>query len=271
MIYRSSHRSQQDPMDFASLLGIISGLGLIVGAIALQGPLSQFIHGPSAMIVVGGTIAATLLTFPFRDVWAGFRAAVFVFQDDDPNEKNLIEAMVELSRLTRRQGLLALQDIKTESPFLKRACTLIADSADEASIRESLRIEIESLKKRHYIVHDVFRKMSGYAPAFGMLGTLIGLVQMLAGLNDPSSVGPAMSVALLTTFYGSLLSTVIFLPIAGKLKARTLRQVHSLEIIFEGASCILENNNPLVVHEKLSSFLAVGDRRPMKKQKGGPG
>lgn len=256
-------------MDIASLFGIISGLGLIVGAIVVQGPIKQFLHLPSAMIVVGGTVAATLLTFPFRDVWAAVRAAVFVFQSDEPDDNRMVQAMVELSRLTRRQGLLALQEVKTESPFLKRACMLIADSADDESIRATLRIEIESLKKRHFIVQDVFKKMSAYAPAFGMIGTLIGLVQMLARLSDPATVGPSMSVALLTTFYGSLLSTTIFLPVAGKLRARTLRQVHSLEIMFEGASCILENNNPLVVHEKLSSFVAATMRQSMRPTKGG--
>lgn len=217
------------------------------------------------MIVFGGTAAATLLTFPVREVTAALRAAVFVFRSEEPKDWQTVESMVELSRVTRRQGLLALQDIQTDSAFLRRACQLIADNADAGTIRATLRIEIESLKKRHFIVHDIFRRMSNYAPAFGMLGTLIGLVQMLAGLHDPASVGPAMSVALLTTFYGSTLSTLVLLPISGKLKARTLQQVHTLEIIFEGACCILENNNPMIVHERLSSFLASSERATDKE------
>ena len=117
------------------------------------------------------------------------------------------------------------------------------------------------------MVQDVFKKMGFYSPAFGMLGTLIGLVQMLSKLQDPSAIGPAMAVALLTTFYGSFLSTMLFLPIAGKLKVRTLIQVMELDIIFEGAISILENNNPMLVHEKLSSLVPKKDRKPMRSAK----
>ena len=127
---------------------------------------------------------------------------------------------------------------------MKKACRLIADSSEEDSIRAVLINEIESLKIRHFMVQDVFRKMGIYSPAFGMLGTLIGLVQMLSKLQDPSSIGPSMAVALLTTFYGSFLSTMLFLPIAGKLKVRTLTQVMELDIIFEGAISILGEQQP---------------------------
>ena len=118
---------------------------------------------------------------------------------------------------------------------------------------------------RHFVVQDVFRKMAMYAPSFGMLGTLIGLIQMLSLLASPDSLGPAMAIALLTTFYGTLLSTVIFLPIAGKLRSRTLAEVMNLEIIFEGAISILQDNNPLSVYEKLSSFIPAKKRKPLKK------
>ena len=147
------------------------------------------------------------------------------------------------------------------SVFLKRACNLIADAADEEMINKTLRTEINSLKARHYLIQDVFKKMALFAPSFGMLGTLIGLIQMLTKLNDPSALGPSMAVALLTTFYGSLLATVVFLPIAGKLNSRTMMEVLNLEIIFEGANCMLTNNNQISVYEKLSSFLPP-DQRP---------
>jgi chemotaxis protein MotA len=168
--------------------------------------------------------------------------------------------MLKLTNLSRQQGLLALANIKTKNKFLKKAAQLIADGADEEIIRNTLRLEIESLKARHAVGQDVFRKMGTYAPALGMLGTLIGLVQMLTRLRDPSSLGPAMAIALLTTFYGSLLSSLFFLPIAGKLKARTEAELLSLEIMFEGAISILENNNPLMVYEKLSAFIAPAKR-----------
>jgi chemotaxis protein MotA len=163
--------------------------------------------------------------------------------------------------------LLSLMDVKTSSPFLRRVCALIADAADEETLRSAMRIEIDSMQMRHFIVQDVFKKMAVYAPSFGMLGTLIGLIQMLSLLADPETLGPAMAVALLTTFYGSLLSTVIFLPIAGKLRSRTMLEVMNFEIIFQGALSILQDNNPLSVYEKLSSFVPAKKRKPMQQLK----
>lgn len=250
-------------MDLGSLVGIISGVSLIVTAIFLGGDIHNFVNVPGIMIVAGGTGATTLLTFRFKEVAAAFRAAFLVFTQESNDPNQMVATMVRLCQLSRREGLTKLGDIETESRFLKKACQLIADSSEEDVIRSALRNEIESLKIRHFMVQDVFRKMGIYAPAFGMLGTLIGLVQMLSKMQDPSSIGPSMAVALLTTFYGSFLSTMIFLPIAGKLKTRTITQVISLEITFEGATSILENNNPILIYEKLSSYIPKKDRKPL--------
>jgi len=179
----------------------------------------------------------------------------------------LINIMIKLGTISRRKGLLSLMDVKTNSPFLKRVCTLIADAADEDTLRSAMRTEIESMQMRHFIVQDIFKKMAIYAPSFGMLGTLIGLIQMLSMLADPDSLGPAMAVALLTTFYGSLLATVIFLPIAGKLRSRTMIEVMNFEIIYQGAVSILQDNNPMSVYEKLSSFVPAKKRKPMQNIK----
>ena len=255
-------------MDLGSLIGIISGISLIAAAIFEGGDVHNFVNIPGIMIVLGGTAATTLLTFRFKDVLAAFKAAFFVFAQDKNDPMKTVETMIKLCQLSRREGLMKVGDIKTESRFLKKACRLIADSSEEDSIRAVLINEIESLKIRHFMVQDVFRKMGIYSPAFGMLGTLIGLVQMLSKLQDPSSIGPSMAVALLTTFYGSFLSTMLFLPIAGKLKVRTLTQVMELDIIFEGAISILENNNPTLLYEKLSSLLPKKDRKPIRSAKG---
>lgn len=254
-------------MDLASLLGIVSGLGLIVTAIFLGGEVHHFLNVPGIMIVMGGTMAATLLTFQFKDVLTAFKSAYFVFSSPKQDPQELIDTMVKLGTISRRKGLLALMDVKTSSVFLKRVCTLIADAADEETLRSAMRTEIESMQMRHHVVQDVFRKMATYAPSFGMLGTLIGLIQMLSMLATPDNLGPAMAVALLTTFYGMLLSTVIFLPIAGKLRSRTLAEVMNFEIIFQGAVSILQDNNPLSVYEKLSSFVPAKKRKPMKSLK----
>ena len=247
-------------MDFASILGILSGLTLIVAAIFLRGDLTNFYNMAGLMIVLGGTAASTLLTFPLRDVLKAFKAAFFVLFEPKIDSNNMVKTMIQLSKLSRKSGLAALSKIKINNPILKKGCDLIADGAEESIIRNALRTEIESLKHRHLNIQDVFVKMATFAPAFGMIGTLIGLVQMLNHLTNPSGIGPAMAIALLTTFYGVLISTLFFLPIAGKLKIRTMSEVINLEIIFEGAISILQNNNSLMVFEKLSSFIPAKER-----------
>lgn len=256
-------------MDFASIVGILFGAALLVAAILLGGDVHNFINLPGVMIVFGGTLAATLITFQFKDVWAAVQAAVYIFTRDSTDPNATVETMVRLSRLCRKEGLMKLADVQSPSRFLRRACSLIADSSETEIIRAALRNEIESMKRRHFVVQDVFRKMAMFAPAFGMLGTLIGLIQMLSRLQDPASIGPAMAVALLTTFYGSLLSTMVFLPVAGKLKARTIVKVINLEIIFEGAVSILENSNSSMIYEKLITYIPARNRRALKSMNTG--
>ncbi len=251
-------------MDAASLIGIISGLALIIGAIFIGGDLQSFINVQGMMIVFGGTLAATLITFQFKDVVTAFLAAFFVFSEKKLDPNDMVQTMIELCTISRRQGLIALSRLEIEDDLLRKACNLIADGSKEDLIRDTLNIEIESMKQRHFVIQDVFRKMALYAPSFGMMGTLIGLVQMLRQLSNPETIGPSMAVALLTTFYGMLLATLFFLPIAGKLKDRTLVEVVNLEIIFEGAISILEDNNPIFVYEKLSSYIPAKKRRPRR-------
>lgn len=248
-------------MDFASLIGIISGLALIISAIFLGGSSDVFVNVPGIMIVGGGTLAATLLTVQFKDVLNGFKAAYFVFTRDKTNASDMIDTMIELSKISHRHGLLKMTHIKTESKVLKRACNLLAEAASEQVIRNTLQNEIDSLIARHFAIQEVFKRMASYAPAFGMLGTLIGLIQMLSKLDNPESIGPSMAVALLTTFYGSLLSTMVFSPIAGKLRARTLSEVTNLEIIREGSISILTNDQWAHVYEQLSAYLPENKRK----------
>ena len=251
-------------MDIASLTGIVAGLGLIMSAILMGGDFSLFVNIPGIMIVVGGTLSATLLTFPLNDVMSAFKAAVFVFSSKQDNPNDMVFTMIELCKITRKEGLVGLSKTKSDHAFVSKACMLISDGADEKIISDTLTIEIDAMKERHFIVQDVFTKMNAYAPAFGMIGTLIGLVQMLANLADPASVGPAMGVALLTTFYGAVLAFMIFGPIAGKLKSRTAQEVMNLQIIFDGASSITQDANPRMVYEKLSSYIPSSKRIEMK-------
>ena len=196
------------------------------------------------------------------------KAAAIVFSSDKHDWNEMVATMVELCTISRRQGLVALSKLEFDSRFLKKACQLISDGTKEDLIRDTMQIEIEAMRQRHSIVQDVFKKMGSYAPAFGMIGTLIGLVQMLNGLDDPSSVGPSMAVALLTTFYGSVYAFMFMNPIAGKLQARTAIEIVNLEIMFEGAASIVQENNPMVVYEKLSSFIPTTLRKPMDEKRG---
>lgn len=248
-------------MDFATLLGLITGLALVVTAIFMGGDISIFVDLPSFMIVFGGTFGTIFVAFPFEEVSQALKAVFKAFASRKVQVREVVATMVKIADISRREGLIALENVKTENMVLKKACQLIADNADPGLIHSTLSIEISSMKRRHKVGEEVFKRLGSLAPSFGMIGTLIGLVQMLANLADPKSIGPAMAVAIITTFYGTILSTVIFLPIATKLRARTLQEEVHLAVIFEGAKSILENNNPLLVSEKLSSFLAPGERK----------
>lgn len=251
-------------MDIATLFGIIAGFGLVVGAIFMGGNFADFVNLPGLMIVFGGTGAAILVTFPFEEVVQAVKGGLQVFGARNVKNRDVVNTMVRVAEISRREGLTALEHIKTENSLLKKACQLIADNADHALIRDTVMIEIATMRRRHNVSIAVFNRLGAFAPAFGMIGTLIGLVQMLTRLNDPAAIGPAMAVAILTTFYGALMANLLFLPIAGKLKARTLQEEVHLFIIFEGAKSILENNNPRLVHEKLSSFLLPQERRSVR-------
>jgi len=248
-------------MDIGTLGGIILGFGLVIGAILIGPEPSGFLDIPSLMIVFGGVAAATLISFPLEEVLQAFKASFRTFTAKRTQPTEVVDTMVQVAELSRREGLLALERVQTDNAVLKKALQLIADSADPGLINDTMALEIASMKRRHNISISVLSKMGGLGPAFGMIGTLIGLVQMLTQLSDPSTLGPAMAVAIITTFYGSLIANLIFNPLSAKLQARSNQEAANLMIIFEGAKSILENNNPRFVYEKLSSFLPPKDRK----------
>jgi chemotaxis protein MotA len=239
---------------------LTTGIGMVVAAILIDGSLWQYLDAPGAMIVFGGTLAAICVSHPMEEVIQAFHAGFKIFASRTVASQEVVNVMVRIAEISRREGLLALENIRTDNVVLKKACKLIADNAGPQLIQDTLRIEIHSLKRRHQIGETVFRSLGTFAPAFGLIGTLIGLVQMLARLNNPKSLGGAMAIALLATFYGALSANLFFLPVAGKLRARTQQEVLNLEIIFEGARCILQNNNPLLVRDKLMSFVPPKER-----------
>lgn len=249
-------------MDFITLLGMLAGLVMVFGSIYAHsaGNLLMYWDPFALMIVLGGTLASMFVAFPFEEVRQAMRAAFKVFASRKVQVREVVNIMVKIAEISRREGIVALENVKTENVVLKKACQLIADNADPALIKSTLSIEINAMKRRHKVAQDVFKRLGGLTPAYGMMGTLIGLVQMLSQLSTPDSIGPAMAMALLTTLYGSVFSTMIFLPMGAKLQARTLQEQLQLEVIFEGAKSILVNNNPMLVYEKLSSYLPPEER-----------
>ncbi len=205
-------------MDLATLIGIVAGFGLVGATIAMGPDPGGFIDIPSVLIVLGGTFAATLICFPFEEFLQAFKAASKTFTSKRTMPEEVVDVMVQIAEISRREGILALERVETNNPLLKKAMQLIADNADPELIHSTVVIEISSMQKRHGINIGVFNKMAALAPAMGMLGTLIGLIQMLSQLSDPSALGPAMAVALITTLYGTILANFIFSPLATKLK-----------------------------------------------------
>ncbi|MCH8124636.1 MotA/TolQ/ExbB proton channel family protein [candidate division KSB1 bacterium] len=244
-------------MDLATIIGIFSGIGLIFTTIYLQGSLSSFIEVGSIFVVVGGTVAATLINYPFREILSVVGVVKNAFKATDQNPKDAIKTITEFAELARREGILALeskiQDV--DEPFLKQALQLAIDGTEPDLMRSILGTELSYLQQRHDLGQGIFKSMGTYAPAFGMIGTLIGLVIMLANMEDPSTIGPAMAIALITTFYGAVLANLIFLPISGKLKERSKQEVLIKELVMEGVFSLQSGENPRIIEQKLVSFI----------------
>ena len=246
--------------DIASYLGMATGLLLIVAFIFLDGSVKSFLNIPGLIIVIGGSVAGTILSYKGDDLKAAFKAFPLIFKSTQELPNDVMRNMLRMAMISRKQGLLKLSKMESESPYLQKALTILTDNPTASRFRKTMRIEIEALKTRHFRVQSIYKKMGVLCPAFGMLGTVIGLIKMLSRLDDPTSIGPAMAVALLTTFYGSFLSSMFFLPVANKLREKTLEEIYNMEIILEGGEALLEGEHPVFVYEKLSSFVAPSQR-----------
>ncbi len=250
-------------MDLATLLGIVSAFGLVIIAMSIGGGLGAFINLPSVMIVVGGTLGATLINYPLSDILGVVRVARNAFFSKKVRVGKIIEMLVDMSKISRREGILGLEntlkDIK--DPFFIKGMTLMIDGIEPGSLSELLNTEIDYTEERHRLGAEVFTTMGNFAPAMGMTGTLIGLVKMLMNMSDPSSIGPSMAVALITTFYGVILSNLIFLPIAGKLKTRSAQELTIKQLIMTGILSIQSGDNPRMLEQKLHSFVPPNERK----------
>ena len=247
-------------MDKATLVGIVTGFALILGSMAMGGSITAFANAPGLLIVVGGTIAATLINESLSHVIGAVKVAKNAFFERHVSSNAMIEQIVGLAAKARREGLVSLEDETIEDSFLARGVRLGVDGLSPEIIHATLASELSSLLKRHERGHKIFRFMGTTAPAMGMVGTLIGLVQMLQTLSDPAAIGPAMAIALLTTLYGAILAFLIFNPIAQKLEVRTGEETSHRRLAMMGVESILKGDNSLVIQSKLDSFLSPQER-----------
>ena len=245
-------------MDIATLMGIIVAFGLVISSILLGGPGAWFINYPSIMIVFGGTMGATLIAYPLSEVLSVFGVARNAFLYQSQPAGKLVPVIVDFAKKARQEGILSfesqLKDM--EDPFLAKGMRLAIDGMESNSIEDVLSTEIAYVEERHRLGAEIFSTMGAFAPAVGMLGTIIGLVQMLMQMEDPSSIGAPMAVALLTTFYGTLLANLLFLPIAGKLKTRSKQEILQKNLVIEGIISIQSGDNHRIVEQKLKAFLS---------------
>lgn len=247
-------------MDIATLVGLLGGFGIIIGAIASGGDMMLFFNVPSLLIVIGGTFMTTLMQVSLGDFLGSFGIALkaFFYKTDDP--KKLIEEAVQLADLARKNGLLALEGQEIGNDFLKQGVNLCVDGHDPALVNKLLTKDIDLTIQRHDIGQRMFKNMATMAPAMGMIGTLVGLVQMLANMSDPSSIGPAMAVALLTTLYGAIIANVFAQPLADKLSRASTMERTNKSLIIETISGIQEGMNPRVLEQLLNTYLPASKR-----------
>lgn len=252
------------------LIGIILGTALMISAIISSGPLERYMDGPSLLITFFGSLCALLISFPLRTLKKipALLKKLLIMPDDD--RKALIDKIVELSKKMRSQGVLSIEaDIaELDNEILVYGLEMVVDGTDRDTIKEILEVELEQTESRHSIGQEVFSKWGEYAPAFGMIGTLIGLIAMLGDLNDPSTIGTGMATALLTTLYGAFLANMIFLPIAKNLEVQTENEIKTYEMVIEGVIALQEGQNPRVIEQKLGSFISQSEQK--KEQKNAP-
>ncbi len=245
-------------MDLSTIIGVLAAFGMVLVGIMAGGPLTLFVDMPSVFITIGGTFGIIFINYPLKDVFGVFGVVKNVFFTQHRDAKGLIPLFVDFASRARREGILALESATEDlrDPFFKQGLELVIDGLEPQSIRDILETEIEHIEQRHIRGADILNSIGTFAPAMGMVGTLIGLVQMLQSMSDPSTIGPAMAVAIITTFYGAIMANLVALPMAGKLTMRSREEVLEKGMIIEGIMCISAGDNPRIVERKLHSFLA---------------
>ncbi|MCE5326308.1 MAG: MotA/TolQ/ExbB proton channel family protein [Planctomycetaceae bacterium] len=253
-------------MDIATAVGLLAGFGVITWSILMGGSVMLFIHVPSMLITVGGMLCATCIHFSMGQMLRIFGIIKKTLFYRMPDEQQLIQKMVNYSAINRRDGTLALQQqlAGAGDRFLAMALQMLIDGQSEDNIGKHLSMEIQCLQERHGDGKKMLEFMGNSAPAFGMVGTLIGLIQMLANMSSPDQIGAGMAVALITTFYGAFLANLVFIPLAGKLGIRSKQELMLREMIVQGTLNICRGENPTTVRENMQAFISAKHREELK-------
>ena len=252
-------------MDLASIIGLVVCFSLMIFGMVFGKSFSavlSFLDAPSALITFGGAFCCIMASYPMAGYIGGLKSIGLIFKTSTMNVPAIIQKIIELSNVARKEGLLSLEEAASDidDEFLKKGILLIVDGTDPELVRAIMETELVSVEGRHKEKIGFWENLGAMGPAWGMIGTLIGLVNMLYNMEDMSKIGPNMAVALLTTLYGSLLSNWLCTPIAFKLKMHNTNEIRMKEIMVEGLLSIQAGENPRVIEEKLKSFLAPSDR-----------
>lgn len=243
---------------------MIGGAAFIATAILLGGSFSQFMDGPSVMIVIGGGISATLIRFPLSGILKAFATGGKVaFSHKKVEPREIIEKVAEMGDIVRKSGPLGLENIEVDEPNLKKGAQFIADGYELAFIRESMELARDQYLTRLSEGQRVFKSLGDATPAFGMIGTLVGLVQMLANMDDPSKIGPAMAIALLTTLYGAVLANLVCLPVSDKLTSKLGFEEINQTLVIDGILAVREGKSPALIREMLVAYLPESQQQSM--------
>ena len=247
-------------MDLATLIGFLLAWGLIIGTIATGSGALVFINIPSLAIVFGGALAVVLMRFTLGQFIGSIKTALKAFLHKGESTEELIATVVELAGIARKEGLLALEGQEITNPVLATGIRMLVDGHEAGIVKKALSTEMNETVARHDRGQDIFKQIGDAGPAMGMIGTLVGLVQMLSNMSDPKSIGPAMAVALLTTLYGAMMANMFALPVASKLALRSAEEKLNKVIIIQSVLGIQEGQNPKVLEELLNNFLPASKR-----------
>lgn len=250
-------------MDLATVIGLLVAWGAIVAALLMEGGQLKDLLIPSALvIVVGGTLGATIVSFSLRQLM-GLPAIIRnAFYARDTDLRDIIDLMVDFARIARKQGILVLEEAAggIDNKFLRTGVQLVVDGVPSEMVREILETEIISLQERHKVGENIFSTMGGFAPTLGIIGTVMGLIHMLSSLDQPGKMGPAIASAFVATLYGVALANLVFLPISSKLKARTAEEIIAYDMMVEGILSIQAGDSPRMVEAKMLAFLPPKSR-----------